>query len=141
MASKLLAVTLSACSLFCAAGARADMRLPFGIILDFSSKPAKTKLGGKVVLTLKLSAISPTSGITVKYRMPPQLRVLRGGSVWSGSLERDRSVSLRTTVKVLEPGEYSVGVSVEAPGGVQGRVLHVTATEQGVEIGPAAAPR
>lgn len=136
MAFKRVAVALSACSLFCAVDARADKRLPSGIVLDFSSRPAKTKLGGKVVLTLKLSAIDSTTGITVKYRMPPQLRVLRGGSVWSGSLERDQSVSLRTIVKVLESGEYSVGATVEAPGGVQGKVLHVAATKRSVKIFP-----
>jgi hypothetical protein len=128
-ASILLALTIAAC--IPGAGMATKVQPPVG--LSFSLPAGTSGMLHDTELDLTVHASLDLPQVKVELRLPPEIQLTSGLQSWTGALRGGKERRFALRVRVVQPGEFTLGASAKIMDGtykgrVAGAVLYIHAT-------------
>jgi len=128
-ASILLALTIAACT----PGAGLATKVEPPVALSFSLPAGTSGMRQDTDLDLTVHASLELPQVKVELRLPPQIQLTSGLQSWTGALRAEERQRFALRVRVVQPGDFTLGASAEIMDGeykgkVAGTVLYIHAT-------------
>ena len=129
----LLALAIGACS----HGAGLAQKKQPPVVLTFVLPVGSPGMQQDTGLDLTVRATSELPQVKVNLRLPAEISLISGSLSWTGTLHAGEERRLAQRVRVVRPGDFTLGASAEIldgpyQGQVAGAVLYIHATPDAV---------